>query len=201
MINQPKSEEDKLALILKAQGLHKFAKMSVNIGKPNMEKIVALTRYVESLARPRPHNHLGIKEPIFFLDKKALEKIKYDPIVGFIWYFKEKGEMEVFGNMLLKGEASDAAIGTASEVAAVVPRGKGEMPEVILKKELNMDDRPTQELLKEYRRVEGETEDEINIEDTPPLIGMERETLEVVGPDEKPKVKGKVKLRAPWKTG
>ena len=140
---QQKTEEEKLAIILKAQGLSKFAKMSVNIGKPNMEKIVGLIRYVQSLARPRTYTFLGINKPINFLDIDALKKIQFDPIYGFVWYYQEKGEMETFGNLLLKGEASDVALGTASEVGAVIPRGKGEMPEVLTKKELGMDDRPT----------------------------------------------------------
>jgi hypothetical protein len=181
------SEEDKMKTIIKAQGLHPFAKMAVNIGKENLDKIVNLTRYVQSLARPKSYPFLGLDRPRAFLDQKALQKIMYDPIVGFVWYFQEKGEMDTFGNLVrAAGMASDVPLGTASEVAAVVDNPqKGKMPTIITKKELGMNDQTTQELLMDFRpfnarnpdsddhEVLEETETNVVKRDVPKLIRYE----------------------------
>jgi len=146
---QQSNEEDRMRIILKAQGLHKFAKMAVNIGKPNFGMIVKLTRYTHSLARPKNYSFLGIDKPIEFMDKDTVDKVMFDPIFGFRWYYQEQGELDIFGEQLLKAQG-DVPLGTASEVAAVIPKGKGQMPDVITKQELGMDSRSTAELLKEY---------------------------------------------------
>jgi hypothetical protein len=180
------SEQDRMATILKAQGLHPFAKMSVNIGKVNMEKIVGLTRYAQSLARPKSYPFLNIDHPIAFFDEKALKKIQYDPIYGFVWYYQEKGEMETFGELVrAQGKASDVPLGTASEVAAVIETAKGKMPTVVLKKELGMDNRTSQELLMDYRQFEArgpadhdvvdETDTDVIKRDVPKIIRFEGE--------------------------
>jgi hypothetical protein len=178
------SEEDKLKTILKAQGLHPFAKMAVNIGKENLEKIVGLTRYVQALARPKSYPFLNLNKPIAFMDENALKKIMYDPLNGFVWYFQEKGEMDTFGDLVrAQGKASDVPLGTASEVAAVIETAKGKMPTVVLKKELGMDNRTSQELLSDFRQFEArgpedhevleETEKDVVKRDVPKLVRFE----------------------------
>ena len=182
------SEQDRMATILKAQGLHPFAKMSVNIGKENMEKIVAMTRYAQSLARPKSYPFLNIHHPLAFLDENALQKIQYDPICGFVWYYQEKGEMDTFGDLVrAQGKASDVPLGTASEVAAVIETAKGKMPTVVMKKELGMDNRTSQELLMDYRQFEArgpeaheileETETDVIKRDVPKMVRFEGDTL------------------------
>jgi hypothetical protein len=177
------NEQDKMATILKAQGLHSFAKMSVNIGKVNMEKIVAMTRYAESLTKPRSYPFLGLNKPIAFFDAHALERIKYDPIYGFVWYYQEKGEMETFGELVrAEGMASDVPLGTASEVAAVIPTSQGKMPTVVTKKELGMNDQTTQEMLVDFRKFQEKKTEVIDEEhdiikrDVPNLVRFEGET-------------------------
>ena len=181
------NEQDRMATILKAQGLHPFAKMAVNIGRDNLEKIVQLTRYVQSLARPKSYPFLNLNRPLAFMDQHALKKIQYDPLVGFVWYFQEKGEMDTFGNMVrAQGMASDVPLGTGSEVAAVIPTQPGKMPTVVMKKELGMDTRTSQELLMDYRQFEAkgpeeheiieETETDVIKRDVPKLIRYEGET-------------------------
>jgi hypothetical protein len=149
---QQKSEEERMKTILFAQGLHPFGKMALNFGKRNMEVIVKLNRFVDALARPTSHPHIGIDKKINLLDTNALEIIKFDPIYGYVWYYQEQGEIETFGLLLREGKASDAALGSASEVAAVVQKEKGKFPEVIKKQEVGMDVRPTTELAKTYRK-------------------------------------------------
>jgi len=189
-----RNEEDRMAIILKAQGLHKFAKMSVNIGKPNMTKIVELTRYVHTLARPTIYNFLGLEDPVVFMDKDTVDKVMFDPVFGFRWYYQEKGEMDVFGDMLLKSQ-TDVPLGTASEVAAVIPRGKGQMPDVVSKKELGMDSRPATELLKEYNVLdfhERKEKERYRIPD------IEKEDDERPVKKDDSSKKKKLKLVAPW---
>jgi hypothetical protein len=171
--------------ILKAQGLHPFAKMSVNIGRVNMEKIVAMTRYAESLTKPRSYPFLSINHPITFFDLHALKRIKYDPIYGFVWYYQEKGEMETFGELVRAADmASDVPLGTASEIAAVIPTTQGKMPTIVTKKELGMNDQTTQEMLQDFRQFQerpqehetvDETETEVVKRDVPKLIRFEGE--------------------------
>ena len=179
------SEQDKMATILKAQGLHPFAKMAVNIGKHNLNKIVTLTRYVQALARPKSYPFLDIDMPIAFMDQHALQKIQYDPLVGFVWFYQEQGELDTFGELVRAQE--DVALGSGSEVAAVQETAKGKMPNIIMKKELGMDTRTSQEMLLDYRQFEarnpepqdhevlGETETDVVKRDVPKLVRYEGE--------------------------